>query len=135
MTAWRYMDYAAYVKTISNGNDFTYAEYSRLKRKPPKAETKPEADAETNNNTSATDETAQSRAATEDAKMEAEKLEKEQLRRTKNQAIRKDNIAYDKASYSKLFIQQKLKEAASFDAHGFSFILSFSDVSIRFIGV
>ncbi len=40
--AWEYMDYAAHVKTISNGNDFTYAEYSRLKRKPPKVKTKSE---------------------------------------------------------------------------------------------
>jgi len=41
-TAWRYMDYAAQVKTRHIVSDFTYTEYINLKRKPPKVETKPE---------------------------------------------------------------------------------------------
>jgi hypothetical protein len=41
-TAWNYMDYAEQTKTVTNGNSFTFAEYRKLKRKPPKAETKTE---------------------------------------------------------------------------------------------
>jgi hypothetical protein len=42
MTAWRYMDYAEQIKTVTHGNSFTYFEYLKLKRKPPKVKTKPE---------------------------------------------------------------------------------------------
>jgi hypothetical protein len=53
------MDYAEQVKTVNLVDSFTYFEYLKLKRKPPKVETKPETGAETgaetNNNTSSTD--------------------------------------------------------------------------------
>jgi hypothetical protein len=41
-TAWFYMDYVKEVKKIDQVKFFTYCEYLKLKRKPPKVETKPE---------------------------------------------------------------------------------------------
>ncbi len=41
-TAWNYMDYAEQVKNVQLVGRFTYYEYLKLKRKPPKAETKTE---------------------------------------------------------------------------------------------
>jgi hypothetical protein len=38
-TAWRWMDYAQQVKIMPNGHDFTFADYRRLKRNPPKDKT------------------------------------------------------------------------------------------------
>lgn len=36
------MDYAEQVKTLRSAYGFTFTEYSRLKRRPPKVKTKPE---------------------------------------------------------------------------------------------
>jgi hypothetical protein len=41
------MDYAEQVKTADLVGSFTYREYLKLKRKPPKVETKPETKPET----------------------------------------------------------------------------------------
>jgi hypothetical protein len=81
VAAWYWMDYAEQAKIITHGYDFTFAEYRRLKRKPPKVETKSETKTGAETNTSSTDGAAGNKGLSDDARRAAAKLEEEQTRK------------------------------------------------------